>query len=102
MDDATGRQNIWNFLLRTSLSGEFAFRGLAARSAAIVLGVCLLLVLVIALERLIRFRWMRLFDQVEAFPFAISVALYLGSIVYLRSVSPFSCSADFRYILPIR
>jgi len=98
-DDATGRRNVWNYLLRSSLSGEFPFDGALQRAIAIVWGVALLWLVLLVLLRLYRTRpsvgaWWR-----EA-PWAVLGLSWLGSIVSARVVYAFCCQADFRYVLP--
>lgn len=95
-DDSTGRGNFWNYLLRTSLVGEFQFadevaRGISLLQGALLLGLLLLLVRRWRLN--VRALWRDL-------PWALLGGLWVASLIALRIKAPYSCSGDFRYIVP--
>jgi hypothetical protein len=98
-DDTTGRKNFWNYLLRSSLTGEFAFDGAARQAVAILWGALVLWLVVLLLLRL---RWARpsLTALWREAPWAAVSLFWIASIVSSRVTYPFSCMADFRYILP--
>jgi len=101
-NDATGRSNFWNYLLRSSLSGEFSFPGSWQRGLAILWGVVLLALCLLALYRLVSGRPHRqgrtLYIQR---PWLLLTLLWVASAAALRVKAPFACSNDFRYILPV-
>jgi len=99
-DDATGRTNFWNFLLRSSLSGEFQFDGQLQRIIAWGWGGLLLGLLFLLLARLRGLRWAPapLWREV---PWIVLSLLWLASILSVRIIYPFSCQADFRFIVPL-
>ena len=99
-DDATGRTNFWNFLLRSSLSGEFQFDGHVQRIVAWGWGALLLGLLFLLPARLRLLRWSPAPLWREAPWIALSL-LWLASILTVRITYPFSCQSDFRFIVPV-
>lgn len=99
-DDATGRTNFWNYLLRSSLSGEFSFDGTWHRRIAIFWGVALLWLVVLVLVRLFD-RPFPLAASWRNMPLTLLGALWLLSILTLRFMHPFSCHQDFRLVYPL-
>ncbi len=101
VDDRKGRQFFWNYLFKTSLFGEFSFsykgfvpilaRGLSCGLIFIIffplVGFCLR-----------RNQWPKLPADL---PMAVSIVLFLMSIIIFRISAPFSTCGDFRYILPV-
>ncbi|MBV8063761.1 MAG: hypothetical protein JOY51_09200 [Nevskia sp.] len=99
-DDATGRTNFWNFLLRSALTGEFSFDDRTLRIVSWGWGALLLGLLFLLLARLGKLRWAPAAAWRETPWIALSL-LWLASILTVRIQYPFSCEADFRFILPI-
>lgn len=99
-DDATGRTNFWNFLLRSSLTGEFQFDGHVQRVIAWGWGGLLLCLLFLLTARLLGLRWAPAVAWREM-PWIMLSLLWLASALSVRIEYPFSCEADFRFILPI-
>jgi hypothetical protein len=100
-NDATGRGNFWNALLRTSLSGEFTFPGGLHRGLAIGFGVVLLALCLAMLRRAVHAVSRR--DVRAAYvnlPWLLLAFLWIAGIAALRVKAPFACSNDFRYVLP--
>ncbi|HWY24299.1 MAG TPA: hypothetical protein VNX47_05235 [Nevskia sp.] len=99
-DDATGRANVWNFLLRSSLSGEFQFDGALKRRIALAWGVLLLWLLGLLLLRLsqLRFSPAKLWREM---PLSVLSLSWLASLLAVRIEYPFACKADFRFVLPL-
>lgn len=96
-DDAMGRQYFWNYLLKTSLFGEFRLLDTAlGRSMATALSVLLLFLAFFAVRGLFYMRWNR-----KAVLFALHGVLFLTAAILFRVQYPFSCSNDFRYIVPV-
>ena len=98
-DDATGRANFWNFLLRSALTGEFSFAGALHRVIAIIWGVVLLWLIALLLVRAAALRWSAPTLWREA-PWILLGLLWLASVLAARIAHPFSCQSDFRFILP--
>lgn len=96
-DEATGRSNFWNYLLRSALSGEFRFDGPMHRFIAYAWGALLLCLLLLLLRAA---RWPRL-AQWRDLPLLALGLLWLASLLTLRIQTPYACSNDFRYVLPI-
>lgn len=99
-DDATGRTNFWNFLLRSSLSGEFHFEGGLQGFIAFVWGALLLWLLSLLVLRAAAQPWSARTAWRNA-PWIVVSVFWLASVLSLRIAYPFSCTGDFRYILPI-
>ncbi len=99
-DDATGRANFWNFLLRSALSGEFSFEGTLHRVIAIVWGVVLLWLLALLLLRAAALCWSLAAAWRDA-PWIVLSLLWLASVLYIRYRYPFSCESDFRFVVPL-
>lgn len=96
-DDAMGRQYFWNYLLKTSLFGEFSLLNTAfGRFLATALSVLLLGLNFFAFRGLFYTRWNR-----KTVLFALHGALFLAAAILFRIKYPFSCSNDFRYIVPV-
>lgn len=98
-DDATGRGNVWNYLLRSSLSGEFSFEGSLHQAIALLWGALLLWLVVLLLLRVYTRRPSAASLWRDA-PWVLLSVAWLGSLVGLRAMSPIPCQADFRYIVP--
>jgi hypothetical protein len=101
-NDATGRSNFWNYLMRSSLSGEFQFPGKLHRVLAILMGVVLFALCVSALHRLAQGLKKRQARQLYVHrPWLLLSLLWIASVAALRLKAPFACSNDFRYVLPV-
>lgn len=101
-NDASGRGNFWNYLLRSSLSGEFPFDGTLHRVLAILWGIVLLALCFLALHRLasgVPKYWRRMAYRQR--PWLLLALFWLASVATLRIQIPFACSNDFRYVLPV-
>jgi len=102
-NDATGRWNFWNYLMRSSLSGEFSFPSAWHRTLAILWGIVLLALCLLALHRLAnvlaRQRSFALYYR--QLPWLLLTLLWIASLAALRVKAPFACSNDFRYVLPV-
>ena len=98
-NDASGRANFWNLLLRSSLTGEFSFAGNLQEHIAYMWGIILLILFVVLL-----FRWRSLFESDRVWrnaPLLLVSVLWIGSLISLRVHEPYACSNDFRYVLPV-
>jgi hypothetical protein len=96
-DDA-GRQYFANFMIKTSLLGDFQFDGATLSNLAIVMSFLVLPILAcIAVAVAYPFRE----DWLVALPLPLTVAVSVASLAALRMSIPKACSNDFRYILPV-
>ena len=96
-DDEYGRQYFWNYTFKTALFGEFRMSSLnAARVLATTVSCTFLGLLAYGLRgfwqtKLKLIHWLLL---LQAFAF-------LSALMFLRIKYPYSCSNDFRFIVPI-
>jgi hypothetical protein len=97
-DDALGRQWFWNYLLKTSLFGEFDY----ARPWLLDIGIAItVLLLALLAQLLVGALLVRRSQWLDEAPLVAAGFLWLASIATLRIMAPLSCSNDFRYILPL-
>ena len=96
-DSAMGRDFFWNFMLKSSMFGEWSMLPTAnGRFWATLMSVFLLGLIVYA----IRGFWKTRLNLVHWILLLQGVA-FIASLMVLRLKYPFACSNDFRYILPI-
>lgn len=100
-EDAYGRLNFWNYLLRSALSGEFRFEGHTQALISYAWGGMLLLLLVRTLGKTWRTALAGGAAAWRQLPLWVSAGLWIASVAALRHQQPYSSSGDFRYILPI-
>lgn len=94
--DELGRQNFWNYLLKTSLFGEFQFKPESLQLVALLLGVLLLVQVALTLTTcLLKGNSF----QRSISPLAIFLILSILSLAVFRLKAPSASNADFRYIL---
>ncbi|MEJ2418430.1 MAG: hypothetical protein P8Y45_16165, partial [Exilibacterium sp.] len=106
-EDKTGRDNFWNYTLRSSISGEFQFSGQAQTWLAYVIGVILLMLVLTGMlylafrvkEALTGSFWKVFYSPY--FPMFLLGFFWMASLLVLRYKYPYSCSNDFRYVLPV-
>jgi hypothetical protein len=96
--DKGGRQYFWNYLLKTSLVGEFQFdtpfhRFLTTLLSGLFLGM--LFYAIVGLILILRKEW-----KEHIILFLNLILLIIAAILFRVSI-PASCSGDFRYILPL-
>jgi hypothetical protein len=97
LDDAVGRQLYWNFLLKTSLFGEWSLHEFPQRQIALVLSVLYFGLIGLALAGLARFDRKDLREL--AVPVLMAAILLPLSMLY-RYLFPIAANSDFRFILP--
>jgi hypothetical protein len=96
-DSSMGRDYFWNFMLKSSMFGEWTMLSTpAGRFWATMMSVFLLGLIVYAIRGFWRTRlnlshWILLLQGVA----------FIASLMALRIKYPFGCSNDFRYILPV-
>ena len=96
-DSAMGRDFFWNFMLKSSMFGEWSVLPTAnGRFWATLMSVFLLGLIVYA----IRGFWKTRLNLVHWILLLQGIA-FIASLMALRLKYPFACSNDFRYILPI-
>jgi hypothetical protein len=96
--DESGRQYFWEYVLKSSLFGEYDFGPHIFFFAQILLSL-LFVVVPIGILGLIRTVVSRT-GRVAALPMLSTFFFVLLGHILLRIASPFSCSQDFRYSLP--
>ena len=97
-DDASGRRWFWNYLVKTSLFGEFSYP-LPSLALLARLASALLLAMLAALVAGFFLRRRR--DWLDELPLELVVVLSVVSLALLRVSIPRSCTGDFRYVLPL-
>lgn len=100
-DDSTGRSNFWNYLLRSSLTGEFSYKGEVQKIISYGWGFALLVLFMWLVASAANLRHMTLRKTYRMLPIAVLLSVWILSMVAFRILLPFSCSNDFRYITPI-
>ena len=96
-DDAMGRQYFWNYLLKTSLFGEFRLLETPwGIFLATSLGVLLLFLMYFCFRGILYTKWNR-----PSLLFGFHGILFVAAALLFRIKYPFSCSNDFRYIVPV-
>lgn len=96
-EDKGGRQFFWNFLLKSSLFGEFSFDRPWNNRFMIALSLLLLLLIFYTISSL---ALMGPYGKGHWIYIATLVVLVLASMAF-RFIAPYSCSNDFRYVLPL-
>lgn len=95
--DNLGRQFFWNYLAKTSLFGEFKLLMTpAGQWLASLVSASFLVLLGFGLRGLWKSRWTKV--QVLL---AAQALFFFAAMIALRLKYPFSCSNDFRYIVPV-
>lgn len=96
-DDAGGREYFWNYLLKSSLFGEFRLLTTPLGNAlAMCLNVCVLGFMGFALVGL----WKIKITRVNLL-LILQAVLFVVALAVLRMNAPYACSNDFRYIVPV-
>ena len=97
--DASGRRYFWNYVLKSSMFGDYSdwFRKPAQRFLALVMSPLLL--------GLVIFFWIGVARSVrraarESLPLLVVIAVSIVSVFALRFYNPYSGNNDFRYIYP--
>lgn len=107
--DESSRYNFWNFMLRSSLTGEFSFEGKTQVIAAYIFGGILLILCFYLLANTMRlinlsvkqFKSGTAAEELDVLPWLLMGVFSLLSLIAIRIQLPYSCSGDFRYILPV-
>ena len=95
-EDKGGRQFLLNYMAKTSLFGEFKVADTwLARTAATLLCFSFLGLVIFALVGF----WKKVLSKIDLFVLG-NGGLFLAAMVYFRVKYPYSCSSDFRYVVP--
>jgi len=89
-EDRGGRQYFWNYLLKSSMFGEFAFGKSIMQNQAILMNWIIYLLLPLKNQK-----------QKAIMLVAPSLLLFFAALIFSRYAYPFSASNDFRYIFPV-
>ncbi|MGD0589784.1 MAG: hypothetical protein ABSA44_03150 [Bacteroidota bacterium] len=101
-DDSSGRQFFFNFLLKTSLWGEFTFNKFYHYMIAMLSNILYLIIILVSIMGiLITNKEMCIVSLKKNMVLILNFILLFAGLLFLRIKTPFSCSNDFRYILPI-
>lgn len=96
-DDNLGRQYFWNYMMKTSLFGEFTWiRSDVGLRVAQTVNVSFLLLVVYALRGF----WKESVGRQKILLIAQGVAL-AAALAFMRYKYPYACSNDFRYVMPL-
>ena len=95
--DEGGRQYFWNYLLKSALFGEFKIR-------TDTFGIWVATILNYSFFGLLIFAavgfWKKKIDK-RALLLLVNALAFVGAVAVLRLKVPYSCSNDFRYVLPL-
>lgn len=95
-DDNLGRQYFLNYMMKTSLFGEFVLlRDSAGRFVAQLVNISFLGLLMYGARGF----WKSRFNAVN-FILAFQLLAFTVALAYMRYKFPYACSNDFRYIIP--
>ena len=95
-NDGSGREYFWNYAFKTSLFGEFEMvRNVMGRNLATIVS-CAFLGLIVYAARCF---WKTKLQMIHWFLLLQGVT-FITALMFLRMKHPYSCSNDFRYILP--
>lgn len=95
--DELGRQYFWNYLTKTSLFGEFTLlNSELGKWMASICSACLLGFIAFAIVGFFK----KKMDKVNLVLF-VQMILFVVSLMAIRLKYPYSCSNDFRYIIPV-
>jgi hypothetical protein len=96
--DWGGRQYFWNYLLKTSLFGEFTAESAFLKNCATILSFLLVLLTGIMILGIMTLRFP---GAKERLPIFLNLIFLVLSSAAFRYLSPITCSNDFRYIFPV-
>lgn len=95
-----GREFFWNYLLKSSLFGEFTINNVINQKLALWMSFFLIVILAYCIIGLIL-----VFSSKSSLklmiPFLLQGSFLLFSVIYLRHSMPYSPHNDFRFIFPI-
>jgi len=93
--DEGGRQYFWNYSLKTSLFGEFrAWDTPIGKVFASLISLFALVLIILSL-------WGILHSNIKEFPLLLFLLSLFAALMFARIQYPYSCTNDFRYIMPV-
>ncbi|MCL2284285.1 MAG: glycosyltransferase family 39 protein [Fibromonadales bacterium] len=93
-DDKQGRQYFWNYAFKTSLFGEFrVWDSAAGRALSTLISFFALISIAFSL-------WGLLHLNIKEFPIALFLLALFAALMFARIQYPYSCTNDFRFIVP--
>ena len=96
-DDELGRQYFWNYMMKTSLFGEFV---LLKKGAGVVFAELVNISFLVLVVYGLRGFWKKKVSR-RSLLFTAQFLAFVLALAFLRFKHPFSCSNDFRYIAPV-
>lgn len=96
--DVWNEYNLWQYLLRNSLFGEYSF---GSEGIAVFAVIANLLLSAGAIAALIYLITHKLNGAGSALPLVVLFFVQMSFFVYFNIKYPFRCSMDFRYIVPV-
>ena len=111
--DINNNHNLWNYLIRSSLFGEFsywqgenfAFLAICLMTVLPVISIAMLIIMFVVRAKRkyakIGYSWLNIGVDQKALYFGMALMLtQVLSMIYFYLRMPYSCTMDFRYILP--
>lgn len=95
--DVWDEHNLWQYLLRNSLFGEYKFGNVGIAVFAVLCNLLLVIAAIISIVLILK--------RKKADGIFLTVCIFTAfewiAFLYLNVSSPFRCSMDFRYIVPV-
>ena len=96
--DVWEEHNLWQYLSRNSIVGEYSFNNEGLAVLLVAFNIVLILATVFALVYIVIKRFKGLSKLV---PILVLIFVQMAFFVYFNIRYPFGCSMDFRYIVPV-
>ena len=96
--DVWNEHNLWHYLSRNSLFGEYNFGNEGIARIVVIANIILILLVIVA------FIYLLIFVKNEKgtiTPLSVLLIIQMLFFIYFNIKYPFGCSMDFRYIVPI-
>lgn len=98
VDDAGGRQYVWNYFLKSSLFGEYHFNDPLLKQAGTSLSYLALAIFIYMFSGIL---YASRRDMKQLVLFVLNMAILMVIFLYYRSHFPSANNTDFRYVFPI-
>lgn len=95
--DVWNEYNLWTYLLRNSLFGEYRFGSMGVASILVTLNA-LVIILAVAAMLFVVIKKYKQTDNI--LPVTLLMLLQMAVFIYFYIKYPYGCSMDFRYIVP--
>ncbi len=96
--DVWNEHNLWQYLIRNSLFGEYSFGNEGIAYIAVYANLLVTALTVVAVVLLIIKRKMFVGAML---PVTVMLVCFWAFFIYFNISSPFRCSMDFRYVVPV-